>query len=132
MATRIFTSDPKLLWSKQSTSAWLFHPITKGIPAAGVTEVRKRVITAFGNSGNCQLKLGYQIANYDDEDAYGTAVAISAAWLSTNTTSFGSNWSDISSGLTQRLFRLGYMVINGSGTVVETMYAESIIDVRVD
>ena len=135
MSAKQISVDQTLVWSKKSTSSALFHPATKAMRAANITQVRKVMLRIVGNSGNCEVKIGFQVSNKpDDEDSWGsvTTLAEMTNFLSIEGETYATAFETITTSLTQRFVRFGFYVQNSSGTGVESMYASMVIDLRGD
>jgi hypothetical protein len=132
MPARQINIPPALMWSGKSTAAVdaIFFPRTGPLLASSITKARRARLTLFGNSGNCEVMVAYQIADLDDEDDWGGTTTIGSTWISAEGNDFGVGYEDLTGDLTKRLVRFGFSVKNKTGTAVETMYASMMLDIR--
>lgn len=132
MPTQKLTVPLMLIWTRKSTADAVAHPVAGAMPTPGIKNVRKGRATLLGNTGNCQMAISYQITNTpDDEGSWDTPIDLTS-FTSTEGTTYGSTWTDISSNLTKRYVRFLASAKNSTGTAVEAMYVELEIDVRED
>ncbi len=122
----------QLVWSKQSDTDAVFHPATPAVWAAGIKSLRRTCAIIMSNSGDAEMKMSYQTANEDKEGSWDTPIEL-GSWQSTEGATYARSFSDISSNLTKRFVRFGYLVRNQTaGSKVETMLVRMVLDIRRD
>ncbi len=127
MCEETLTAGPMTGWSSGSDSTALWIPGTGFGSTAGVHKIRG-ALEMRCNSGNCQIKLGYQLAN--DTDSPENAVT-AGSFLSSEGFLYATDFTDISTATKGKLYiRFGFWVQNTSGSRIEMCRASLRVDIE--
>jgi hypothetical protein len=126
-----YDGQQQLVWSKKSASP-LFHPFTGLIPTADLTEIRPTFLDVKGSTNACEVAIGYQLTNEANEESdWGsTATQLSASCATADGETYEDAFTDVSSSMTKRFIRFGYMVKNTSGSTVQAAQVAALVDCR--
>jgi hypothetical protein len=124
----------QLVWSQKSATVgeYLFHPFTGPIPTSDLTEIRPTVLDIKAGTGLCEVAIGYQLTNEANEESdWGTtATMLSADFVPTDGETYEDDFTDVTTSMTKRFIRFGYMVINTSGSTVQAAQVAASVDCR--
>lgn len=116
------------VWSQKSTSTWIFHPISEAMDSVGLRSVRAS-FSLEQSTGQLKIRPAIQMSN--DGLTWDTPVAIGAATRSTDGTTHGADYTDLSATTEAKLFaRFGIQCQNESGTDVELGRVTLKIDIQ--
>ncbi len=120
------TGKRKATPSGGSTVGSLFTPLTEGMSAPRIAEVRCSW-EMIANTGAAKTQPGYQTSN--DGVTWDTATAIGATTRTSEGLTYGTAWSALSVN-TKRLIRFGILTSNDSGTDLEACVSRLRVDWR--
>ena len=121
----------QLVWSQKSTTA-LFHPFSGPIPTADLDELRATLLDVKARTSLCSVAVGYQLADEtDDESSWGSTTQLSASAATADGETYEDTFTDVSSSMTKRYIRFGYMVLNTTtSTTVQAAQVAAVVDCR--